>query len=249
MQHRHHDQCHEEPARVVGQRNPRDQRQPGVGVRPAPVPGVDHLRIEEHVPCGEGGGGDPDHRARAAAERAPDQQGGPRHHRPGQRDHGRHAEQLRPQGPGVAVAAEREPGAQPDHLGEQPPAAGHREQRRAAAHAEQPHRVEQRRGGEHQHRRHRDPAAAVRRDQRVDDLDEHGRRDEGPGQQPESGRSGRGERGLTQRRPPGGWARARRRWAYPVAEPRNGNNSRRKCVTAAVTRPVERRRSTLGPDA
>ena len=175
VEHPDHEHGDDQPARVVRERHAGHERQRRVRVGPGPVAGVDHLRVEEQVPGGQcGAPGEGDRRDRPPPGQGPaDDERGPGHHRPGQRDNGGDAEHRCAEAAGVGVGAERQAGVYADRLDKQAAAAGHGEQDGGAARAVHPGRVADRGGAEDEHRddRHR----RLRRvgDQRVHDLDEH----------------------------------------------------------------------------
>jgi len=89
------------------------------------VPRRHHLRVEEQVPGRERGPAHQRDGRRALRQGAPDDEGGPRHHHPGERHDHRHARHLGAQRPRVAVEPERHAGVQAQGLDHEAAAAGH----------------------------------------------------------------------------------------------------------------------------
>ena len=170
----------QQPAEIVGQRNARDEGQSGVGMRPRPMPGVDHLRIQEHVPGGQRKRADGHDRAGPAGQCPGNDQRRPGHHHPRQRDHHRYTEQFRTQRSAVGVGAERKPGVHADRLGQQTAAAGDRYQQKRTLTAV--HAGDVGDGGEEEqhHAGRRDLGARTVGQQRVEDLAGDRRRHEQP---------------------------------------------------------------------
>ena len=189
--HEHRDQ---RPAGVVGQRDARHARQPGLGVGEDPVPGRGHLRVEVEVPRREAEpagsavsaarapvlprGRAPRPREQRPGQPAAEQEHRPRHHRPGQRDDDGDVEHLPAERAGVLVGAEREARRRAHGLGDQAAPAGDQEHEQGGPRAGREGGVDQAGGAEQQDRRDGHEGEDAAAEQRVRDLHE----DRGTGQ-------------------------------------------------------------------
>ena len=171
----------DDPPRVVAQRHARHERERGHRIGPHPVPRRHHLRVEEQVPGRERGPAHQRDGRRALRQGAPDDQGGPRHHHPGERHDHRHARQLGAQRPRVARRARTArrcagPAPRPRGRRRRPPRATPRRRGGRARAPRRPATPPRTRAtdsivtGRPRRRRH----------QRVDDLHQHGRAHQEP---------------------------------------------------------------------
>ncbi len=120
---------------------------------------------------------------------APQREGRVGHHRPGQRDHHGYSADGRPEGAGVAVAAEDEAGVDPGGLGGQTTTDAQHDHAGSPSGTAGTGRVDNRGRGEKQHRRYCEIIFSGVRDQGIRDLGGDGGSREGPWQKARHDRS------------------------------------------------------------